>query len=265
MWNKAWNQAFETRDPQVVTSVLPEILSAASSTSNLQERAYSLLAAATCYAILGDQTLARRTLDEAKTVAITGDRIFEAHADFQEALYRGSQGHSQASLEILDRVLTEYAQELKQPELRYLYEQALFSKGISLAQLRRCDEARQFLTKARDFDLAHHDRAVLEFHLGECFLMANEDESALRSFVTAKSIGLGAEWQAMLYYYIGRAHYRLKQYRLAKHELLESEKHLKVGIQAPSAPDLYKLLSYCCLALHQDAEAEMYSRLAKPA
>jgi Flp pilus assembly protein TadD len=57
------------------------------------------------------------------------------------------------SLEILNRLLTEYAQELNQPDLRYLYEQAQFSKGIALAQLRRCDEAVDLLITARAFDL----------------------------------------------------------------------------------------------------------------
>ena len=265
MWKEKWNRAFETRDREAVATVLPEILDTLEASTDPSEKASFLLAAATCHAILGNQESVRRCLDEARRLAPEDDTAFWMNAELQEALWHSNEGSNEQSLAILDLLLSDFADELKQPQFRYLYEKAQFARGLALADLERFRDARPVLEEAESFDLIEGDRGLLFFDLGACHLVSDEDASALHCFLEAKRIGLGPAWQATLHFYIGRAYYRLKDYSKAKLEFLECERCLKSGIPGPATSDLYKLLAYSCSGLGQNAEAEMYSRLAKPA
>lgn len=205
-------------------------------------------------------------MDEARSVAPDNDAVFQMNADFMDASWHSNKGDFEPTLTILDRLLEHYRNEISEPQLRYLYEQVQVLRGIVLAELQRLADALPLLEQARSFDLVEEDKALLYFHLGSCYLFVTEDyQAAQQAFVEAEKVGLAENRQAGLHYYVGYAYYLLKDYANAKREFLKAEEYLKSGLPGPVAEDLYKLLAYSCKGLRQTAEAEMYSRLAKPA
>ena len=261
-WNEKWSEAFERREPTAAARVLPGILAAVQQTSGI-EKAYALLAASTCQAIIGREAEARRYLDEVRRIAPPEDAILHMHADFLDASWHSNRGEFEESLVILDRLLSLYGEKLNDPQLRYLYEQVKFSQGIALAELQKLAKARPLLEEARSFDLVEGDRALLYFHLGTTYLFLSQDyKSALGAFEEAKKIGLGENWHAAWHYYVGRSYYRLRDYASAKQEFLKAEEVMKSGLPGPESSEFYQLLAYACKGLRQSAEAEMYSQLA---
>lgn len=265
-WNESWNRAFETGDRTLAANVLPAILDSINSPTDPSGKASGFLAVVTCYAILGNQREVRHYLDQAERIAPTDDAGLRMHIQFGEAMWLRDESRLDECLTVLNRMLATLPELKSDPQFRYLYEKAQYARGAVLAQVEKLAEALPILEEARFFNLTEGDKAILYFHLGACYLFLKEDyKSALELFLNANKIGLGPNWQAAWHYYSGRAYYRLKDYTSAKREFLKTEEYIKSGLPGPESSDLYKLLAYSCKGLRQTAEAEMYSRLSRPA
>jgi len=249
----------------MLARVLEEILATTQASADDIEKPYFLLAASSCQAVLGKGEQARFLLDQAKRIAPKDDPIFRMHAEFEEAALCSEEGHAEKAVGMFDQMSSDFSEQLEDPQFRYLYEKLQSAKGAALARLQRFNEARPLLEAAKSFDLIDADRSELLFNLGTCYLAAEEHEAALNSFLEARRIGLAKNWLGTWHYYVGTIHYRTGNYNAAKEELLESERLLNSGVSGPSTSGLYELLTFTCRALGQIADAEIYSRMARPA
>ncbi len=253
-------RAVELNDPALAKEALREIDVLFGASSDENERVYLLFSRASCYGILGNFEEARRQLSSA--LRERPDDCTQATFDFMQGLLSQQEGNYGEAFESLSATLSAHCEQLKRPELRFMYEDIQQRRGFLLVSLSRFQEAIPILTEVLSFNIEEHSRSDAFAGLGLSYLEIQEYNLAKDHFLQAIAIGLTKRWEGEAHFYLGIAYSYSNLLQEAKREFQTCE---ELATRHPlPIMDVYAWLSSICKRLGETSEAERYSRLAKP-
>ena len=145
-------RAVELSDPDLAREALQEIDVLLGLSSDQNERVYLLFSRAFCYGILGDFLEARRQL----AIALEeghGDPYARVSFDFGAGLLFQREGNYAEALDAFSAALSAHSQQLKSPELRFMYEDIQQRRAFLSVTLSRFRDAVPLLKESLSFDL----------------------------------------------------------------------------------------------------------------
>jgi tetratricopeptide (TPR) repeat protein len=157
--------------------------------------------------------------------------------------------------------LSTHFQELKQADLRFMYEDIQQRRAFLLVTLTRFQDAVPVLEEILAFDLDRDLRSTALASLGLCYLEMKNYKSARDKFIEAIGLGLGNEWKGRAHFYLGVAYSYTDQVDEAKQQFQIAEQ-LAVSHQLPIL-DIYAWLSSTCKRLGENSESARYATLVK--
>jgi tetratricopeptide (TPR) repeat protein len=253
-------RAVELNDPDLAKEALREIDVILSSSSDQNQRGYLLFTRAFCYGILGDFVEARRqlavALDEGR-----GDPSAQVSFDFGAGLLSQREGNYAEALDRFSTMLSTHSQQIKRPELRFIYEDIQQRRAFLSVTLSRFQDAVSLLKESLSFDLDKEPRSNALASLGFCYLELKDYELARDLFLQAITLGLTKEWEGEAHFYLGIAYFYTDMVLEAKREFLLCEQLATVH-QLPIV-DVYAWLSVTCKRLGEASESERYARIGK--
>jgi len=253
-------RAVELNDPDLAREALEEIDVLLGVSSDQNERVYLLFSRASCCGILGDFVEARRqlaaALDEGR-----GDPFAQVSFDFGTGLLFQRQGNYTKALDGFSATLFRHSQQLKRPELRFMYEDIQQRRAFLSVTLSRFRDAIPLLKESLSFDLDNELRSGALASLGLCYLELKDYENSRDQFLGAIALGLTREWEGMAHFYLGIAYFYTDMIREAKREFLLCERLAAIH-QLPIV-DVYGWLSSICKRLGEASESQRYARMGK--
>jgi tetratricopeptide (TPR) repeat protein len=251
--------AIELNDPTLAKDALREIDMRLDSSSDQNERVYLLFSSASCYGILGDFQGARKKLGLA--FRERPDESGRVTVDFMDGLLFQQEGKYAEALERLSATLSRHSQQLKQSELRFMYEDIQQRRAFLSVTLGRFQEAIPLLGEILSFDLDGQLRSEALASLGLCHSELKNYKLARDYFLEAITLGLTKEWQGRAHFHLGIACFYTDMIREAKREFLLCEKAATV-YELPLL-DIYAWLSTISKHLGEISESERYAKMAK--
>jgi tetratricopeptide (TPR) repeat protein len=253
-------KAVEGNDPDLAREALEQIEALLGSSTDQNERIYLLFSRPYCYAILGDMVEARRRLAIALQEAsdYPGARL---SFGFLGGLFLQREGKYAEALESFNTTLSTHSQELKQADVRFMYEDIQQRRAFLSVTLSRFQDAVPILEEILAFDLDRSLRSTALASLGLCYLELKNYKAARDKFLDAIGLGLTAEWEGRAHFYLGIAYFYTDMVGEAKEEFKMCE-HLAVTHQLPIL-DVYAWLSITCKRLGETSEAARYDTLGK--
>jgi tetratricopeptide (TPR) repeat protein len=253
-------KAVEGNDPDLAREALGQIQAILGSSTDQNERVCLLFSRASCYVILGDFAEARRrlviALDEGRD-----DPNAKLSFDFSAGLFSQREGKYAEALERFSATLSTHSQQLKQPDLRFIYEDIQQRRAFLSVTLSRFQDAVPLLKESLSFDLDKELRSSAIASLGFCYLELKDYEHARDQFLEAMALGLTKEWEGKAHLYLGIAYFYTDMVPEAKREFLLCEQ-LATAHQLPIL-DVYAWLSVTCKRLAETSESERYARIGK--
>jgi tetratricopeptide (TPR) repeat protein len=253
-------KAVESNDPDLAREALGQIEAILGSSTDQNERVCLLFSRASCYAILGDFAEARRRLAIALDEG-SDDPNAKVSFDFSEGLLFHREGNYAEALERFSATLSTHSQELKRPELRFMYEDIQQRRAFLSVTLSRFRDAVPLLKESLSFDLDKESRSNALASLGFCYLELKDYEHARDQFLEAIALGLTKEWEGKAHFYLSIAYFYTDMVREAKREFQRCEQLATVH-QLPIL-DVYAWLSVTCKRLGESSESERYARIGK--
>ena len=253
-------RAVELNDPDLAREALREIDILLGSSSSQNERVYLFLSRASCYGILGDFVEARRQL----AVALDqghGDPSSQVSFDFGLALLFQREARYAEALDGFSATLFRHSQQLKRPELRFMYEDIQQRRAFLSVTVSRFQDAIPLLKESLSFDLDNKLRSGALASLGLCYLELKDYENSRDQFLGAIALGLTREWEGKAHFYLGIDYFYTDMVREAKREFLLCEQLAAIH-QLPIV-NVYGWLSSICKRLGEASESQRYSRMGK--
>lgn len=260
MFSSNIQSAIELQDPVLAREAVTEIDSLLDSTLNPNERVYLLFSKSSCYAILGDFTMAREHLSLALQQQ-PDDPDTRLAFDFHEGLLCQQEGNYDGAFQKLTSLLLNYPHKLKQPELRYMYEDIQQRRAFLSVTLGQFRSAVPLFNEILCFDLEHNVRSDALASLGRCYLEAGEWMPAKSFLLEAQTLGLTDDRERQFHFFLGIAYFYTGALAEAKREFKICEE--RVAEYHLPISDLYDWLSKICEQLGEKAESERYVRLAR--
>jgi tetratricopeptide (TPR) repeat protein len=181
-------------------------------------------------------------------------------SDFRRATTLLEQGHREDGLQALSAMLVDYADLLKTPDGRAVYEAVQVQRAFSLMHLQRNLEAKPLLEEATRFELDADARSDVHCHLARCYHELALYTLAQGQFEQAKALGVSGEWEAVFHYYYGYTLYELKEFQQAKREFILC---LQSGPSGPDPALRYAMLAATSRKLGECSEAAVFEERAK--
>lgn len=258
--NDVIRQANESHDPASAEKAIREIDSLLLSQTSAQEKAGLLLNKAVLHGVLkrfadakADLVLALQEAPDDLDVRLIHDYLYGTlhHQELRSA----------EAFTRLTEVTLKYAQRLKSPDMRSIYEDIQLQRAFEAAELKNYRVAIPLLTEALLFALRREDRALALAHLGLSYYETKNYESARSYFLLASAFKQPNKWEGIIHLYLALAYAQLKLLEESKRELLLCEEHASEwGL---SIRNVYGWLSRICGYLGEKVKAEDYARLAK--
>jgi tetratricopeptide (TPR) repeat protein len=200
---------------------------------------------------LGRATEARGLLDVFRRSV--GD-VDESHAraDLVEVQLDVLEEKWHQALSLLQKMMERYGEMLLNPQLRDVYEEVQWRRGMLLAAYGKFQEGLPLLQESLSFEsLVTGD---LYFQLGRCYLDARDYEHARESFAKALETGLDDPSASIAHFNLGTILMRDQAYARAVEELSIAESYANRAV-VPN-PYIYKALavSYGKLGMHKQAK-----------
>lgn len=203
---------------------------------------------------------ARQTLWDARQESTEPDHRLAQ--DYLEAMLLHAQSDSDlTAFAKFTEVLSRYADALREPQYRFMYEDIQQRRAIELVHLSRFSEAADLCRECLTFELDPGDKSEMLVNLGLSLLKLGEYESAKEAFLNARKFRLNALWDVPAHFHLGCTYAHLKEYKAAKSEFLLVE-------QAESSGDVprgivYRWLEWVCRHLGQHTEADQYKVMSR--
>lgn len=247
----------QLRESGHTEDALDELASLRARTSDPEETASLWLNTAACHQGLGRLGEAWEALSEARRSPTS--RGISLHADFLEATLYWDEGRYQQAQQRLEMLAKAYAQELRAPDERNLYEKVQVKRGILLSQMQRDQEAVPILEEALSFALEDTDRGDVSANLGICYFSRGDKRRARDLFRVAAQYA-SPSYETVSHYYLGIIESQDGAYAQALQEFLAVEPNApNAGI---SRSNVYSCLARVSRALGHVKEAERYDKLA---
>jgi tetratricopeptide (TPR) repeat protein len=253
-------KAVEGNDPDLAREALGQIEALLGSSIDQNERVCLLFSRASCYAILGDFVEARRRLAMALDEG-SDDPNARVSFDFSTGLFSQREGKYAEALKGFSATLSTHSRQLKQPDLRFMYEDIQQRRAFLSVTLSRFQDAVPLLKEILSFDLDKEVRSKALSSLGLCHLELKLYELARDYFLQAIALGLTAEWSGTAHFYLGMAYFYTDMVQDAKREFLLCEQ-LATDHSLPIV-DIYGWLSVICKRLGEASESDRYARIGK--
>ena len=271
MDSDVFGKAIRLRDEGQHNEAAEIFLSLARQIDNAFERAGMLLNVANSLKSAGHLADARKQLNLARELLISGqDCVFAKPdgemrhrlligADVEEARISAAAGDVSGAIASLDAILTRQSSALSSDGYADVYQAIQRDRAFLLTDSGRCEEALPILVEANSAD--PHDRWTL-FYLGYCYHITDQYLEANSKLEEAISLNLPSVFESQAHCLVGVAYFKLGNYTKAKIELEEGAK------TAPPAylkeAKVWRWLECTCASLGLRAEAERYRMLANP-
>jgi tetratricopeptide (TPR) repeat protein len=233
-------RAVEGNDPVLATVAIREIDARLSSSLDQNERGYLLFSRASCCGILGDFVEARRHLAMALHEGRT-DPNTKLAFDFNSGLLSQREGKYTEALETLSATLSNHSQQLRRPDLHFMYEDIQQRRAFLSVTLSRFQDAVPLLQESLLFKLSDELRSSALASLGLCYLELKDYELAKHYLLEAVTLGLTTEWKGTAHFYLGMAYFYTDLVAEAKREFILCEQ-LSMVHDLPTV-DIYGWLS----------------------
>lgn len=183
-----------------------------------------------------------------------------AEIDLFRATSLLKENRREEGLRNLSAMLIEYAEWIRSPEGRDMYDLVQLQRAFSLMHLEKYEEARPLLEEATAFQLDTEVQSDVRCHLGRCYHELSQYSLAKEQFECAHSLGVGEDWQSVFHYYFGYTLYELGDFQLAKREFILC---LQSGPSSPDTSARYSMLAATSRKLGEHSEARFYAEKAK--
>jgi len=190
-----------------------------------------------------------------------GDPFAQVSFDFGKGLLFQREGNYVEALDRFNVTLSTHAQQLRRPELRFMYEDIQQRRAFLSVTLSRFENAIPLLREALSFDLDKESRSNALASLGFCYLELKDYELARDLLLQAMTLGLTKEWEGVAHFYLGIAYFYTDMVRESKREFLLCEQ-LAATLQLPIV-DIYGWLSSICKGLGEASESERFARMGQ--
>lgn len=227
--------------------------------SDSKQRAELLLQLAVQHGLAGRFDDARRSLEEANANAPDDGQIRIAREYIDGVLFH-EQSNCDAAFRKLTAVLENFATELRNPELRFMYEDIQRRRAVELVQLLRFEEAVEVCDECLSFDLAGEGKSDVLANYGLALLKLERYEEAASQFRSACDLGLSTSWDDEIHFHYAVTYAHLNRYEDAKQEFLLAE---QCRAQRIPRSLIYRWLAWTCTRLGDRQEAERYKSLSK--
>ncbi len=229
-------------------------------TEEPDDKAGLLMQEASCLADLGQRDEAKAALERAR--ATSRKPWLSAYADEQEALICMGEGEYEQALRIFDGVLSQYPFVKEDAAHRGLYESVQVERGIILSTLGRHEDALKVLTEALKFELSEHERGMVIYNIGKCFLALKDQEQAKAAFEEVPMVCKDRECVlparfnlGMIYANEGRLGSALREFKWCE---------ANGGAEVLPAGVLYSCIADVLEAAGVTAEGERYRKMVDP-
>jgi len=253
--------AIESGDPKAAEGAIHEIDLQLHSSTNAKERAPLLLNKAAFFGILKRFDDARKQLELALEEA-PNEADVRLVLDFISGSLYDQEGLPDKAFARLTAILSTYAEQLRLPAFRSIYEDIQQRRAFDSARVGKFTEAIPILKECLSFDMKPADRSDILSNLGLCYSKLNNYEDARDCFLQACKIGLTNDWEGQVHFLLGIAYAHLNLLRESKLELQLCEERA-AEYRLPRGK-IYRWLSAVCKRLGETAQAEHYARLARP-
>jgi tetratricopeptide (TPR) repeat protein len=211
---------------------------------------------AVLYGTLGRVDDARKQLSAALQEA-PDDAFTRLQFDYLNGSLDHQEGSVGEAFSRLTAVLTNYAELLAEPELRFIYDDIQQHRAFELFRLRRFQDAIPVFEECLSSQMRPEDRIVALANLGICHSKLKNRNAARDYLLKARNAGLTDDCAGQVHFHLGLTYAHLKQLRESKQEFQLCERHLPI-------PKVYAWLSKICGLLGERDEAERYARLSRP-
>ena len=145
------------------------------------------------YFILGRFEEARGLVEELPRMDVS-DRGLRLNFEFFDACLLIQWGKREEGAAAFASMVQRYQEMLKDPELRYHYEDIQYRRALALAELSRCAEALPILKEAVSFSFEKaEEEQRINFWLGLCLFDAKDAAPARQAFKRVMELGLRNE------------------------------------------------------------------------
>ena len=173
-----------------------------------EERAAVLVTIAVPLKNLGRFSDAREVIAEARNLVRTNSETY-AWILLGDAGLDVNEGKWKDALKKFDAILSGFPALFQKPENRETLDDIQRKRGVALAGLDRCDEARPLLERTASQD--HDEQGLVLYCLGKCYYKSGAYEKARQSLRQALSVHLDPDYQVDARYHLGLTYYRLHQ------------------------------------------------------
>ena len=257
------------REENKFSEAYEEFLKIAETTEDRIDKAGALLYAGMTLKLLERYEDARCQFIAARTAAAeylspnlsVDERVghLELYLDFEDADLCWKQGDNEEALTRFSNFLKKYAERMREPEFRPIYESVQARRAFILADLNRWKEAMPILEAARSFT---EYKEGIAFYLGHCYLAAHDYTRSEESLVEALRLGLPHTLDYRAHCELGIAYYYLQEYVKARLEFEIAAK--KADPSYTQQSQIWKWLETTCLKLGLEADARTYASHSRP-
>jgi tetratricopeptide (TPR) repeat protein len=261
--------ACQMREENKFSEAYEEFLKIAETTEDRIDKAGALLYAGMTLKLLERYEDAKCQFIAARTVAAeylspnssVDERVghLELYLDFEDADLYWKQGENEEALTRLSNFFETYAERMREPEFRPIYESVQARRAFILADLNRWKEAMPILEAARSFT---EYKEGIAFYLGHCYLAAHDYSRSEERLIEALRLGLPHSLDYRAHCELGMAYYSLEEYAKAKLEFELGAR--KADPSYIKQSQIWKWLEVTCLKLGLKDEARYYACLSKP-
>jgi tetratricopeptide (TPR) repeat protein len=238
---------------EAVETIRPLIAQAKDS----QQKASTMLVCAIFLGQLGRTTEARATLQKARKT-LRGVDDFDVRADLAEVWFDSADKLYDQAFERVEAIAIKYKGILGDPELRDVYEEVQWRRGMRLATLKRFSEALPFLEEATS-----SGNGDVYVQLGICYWEKGDLERAENALKEAIAKGLDDEWSLTAHYNLGRVYMR----KAACARAIEAFSQAAKVAEKLGSPRkvIHEAMARCYSELGMSDKASQYAELSKKA
>ncbi len=211
--------------------------------------------------MLGDVAAARIEIKRALDADPTDLETRFTHDYIDAVLYHEAQQIEEAFTRF-SSFLTKYPDLLEHSQ-RHIYEDIQQRRAYELLRLLRFQEAVDISQECLNFELSDEDRSSILSNLAVAYTELKDYEHGKAFFLLACKLGLTSPWENQVRFYLGVALAHLREFRDSKAQFLRAAELSASGGVIPLR-SVYEWLAWVCRALGEKADAENYSRMAKP-
>jgi tetratricopeptide (TPR) repeat protein len=268
MDEERFDRACQLKDDGKLEESLQEFINIANDTDDCDDKPAAILYAAACLKMMGDWQRAKEQLDIVRLLVADSNpesenperaECLRIAVAFEEGDILGGEGRSEEALAAFSSLLSSFAEQLREPFFRSLYEMTQMRRAFLLVDLGRWRDGLPILEEAGSFE--RHDGSV-EFYLGYSYVASGDRIRVGAKLRKSLQMGLPKHLEYRAHCELGRNYHKLEDYELAKLELEKCAQTADPNYIRQS--QLWRWIEVTCRHLGLKREAEHYRQLANP-